>query len=281
MRIDVVADGLGFTEGPVCLSDGRVAITSISHGCVYIVDPQGGAERIPTGGGPNGLAVDDIDVLYVAQNGGIFSGSGAAPAGIQKIEGSSASYLVDDLDAPNDLVFGPDGRLWITDTRGEIDYASPDYGLPGKIWAYDITTGAIELLTDQGPVFLNGLAFNRAGDTLLVTATMSSRLLAYDVAPRGDASWTQPREVATFDNGWPDGMAVSARDEAWVALTAADRLDVVDPDGAIVGTIPLPPGSLPTNVCLNTRNPRGLYVTAAHGQSLLHITLDDVYPALV
>ena len=39
MHIDVIADGLGFTEGPVWLPDGRVALTSISHGCVYVVDP--------------------------------------------------------------------------------------------------------------------------------------------------------------------------------------------------------------------------------------------------
>ena len=37
------------------LPDDRVALTSISHGCVYIVDPAGGPlERIDTGGGPNG-----------------------------------------------------------------------------------------------------------------------------------------------------------------------------------------------------------------------------------
>ena len=42
MHVDVIADGLGFTEGPVWLPDGRVALTSISHGCVYIVDPTGG-----------------------------------------------------------------------------------------------------------------------------------------------------------------------------------------------------------------------------------------------
>src|SRR5262249_38160623 len=32
MTVEVVADGLGFTEGPAVLADGRVAVTSISHG---------------------------------------------------------------------------------------------------------------------------------------------------------------------------------------------------------------------------------------------------------
>jgi gluconolactonase len=59
MTIEVVADGLGFTEGPACLPDGRIAgVTSISHGCGYIIDPTGGPmDRVDIGGGPNGLAV--------------------------------------------------------------------------------------------------------------------------------------------------------------------------------------------------------------------------------
>jgi hypothetical protein len=58
MHIDVLATDLGFTEGPVWLPEGRIALTSISHGCLYVVDPAGGPmERIDTGGGPNGLVL--------------------------------------------------------------------------------------------------------------------------------------------------------------------------------------------------------------------------------
>ena len=41
MQVTTVADDLGFTEGPVALPDGRVALTSINHGCVYVVAPDG------------------------------------------------------------------------------------------------------------------------------------------------------------------------------------------------------------------------------------------------
>ena len=121
MHIDVIADGLGFTEGPVWLPDDRVALTSISHGCVYIVDPRDGAlERIDTGGGPNGLACSADGTLYVAQNGGAWGASGIAEPGVQVIAGSHVDYLVEGLGVPNDLTFGPDGRLWITDTRARV-----------------------------------------------------------------------------------------------------------------------------------------------------------------
>ena len=279
MHIDVIADGLGFTEGPVWLPDDRVALTSISHGCVYIVDPRDGAqERIDTGGGPNGLACSADGTLYVAQNGGAWGASGTAEPGVQVITGSHVDYLVEGLGAPNDLTFGPDGRLWITDTRAEFDVSTPDAGLPGHVYATDVDSGDTRLVIDDGPVFINGLGFDRDGSRLLVTATLSSQLLSYVISPDGAVG--APEIVHTFEDGWPDGMTVSAHGDYWVALTAADRIDVVDTWGRRVGEIGLPAGSLPTNVCIGGRRYDELFVTAAHSESLLRILFDGEVPPL-
>ena len=279
MHIDVIADGLGFTEGPVWLPDDRVALTSISHGCVYIVDPRDGAlERIDTGGGPNGLACSADGTLYVAQNGGAWGASGTAEPGVQVITGSHVDYLVEGLGVPNDLTFGPDGRLWITDTRAQFDVSSPDAGLPGHVYATDVDSGDTRVVIDDGPVFINGLGFDRDGSRLLVTATLSSQLLSYVIAP--DGAFSAPEIVHTFDDGWPDGMTVSAHGDYWVALTAADRIDVVDTWGRRVGEIGLPAGSLPTNVCIGGRRYDELFVTAAHSESLLRIRFDGEVPPL-
>jgi|HubBroStandDraft_3_1064219.scaffolds.fasta_scaffold01113_4 gluconolactonase len=279
MHIDVIADGLGFTEGPVWLPDDRVALTSISHGCVYIVDPRDGAlERIDTGGGPNGLACSADGTLYVAQNGGAWGASGTAEPGVQVITGSHVDYLVEGLGVPNDLTFGPDGRLWITDTRAQFDVSTPDAGLPGHVYATDVGSGDTRVVIDDGPVFINGLGFDRDGSRLLVTATLSSQLLSYVIAP--DGALSAPEIVHTFDDGWPDGMTVSAHGDYWVALTAADRIDVVDTWGRRVGEIGLPAGSLPTNVCIGGRRYDELFVTAAHSESLLRIRFDGEVPPL-
>lgn len=279
MHIDVIADGLGFTEGPVWLPDDRVALTSISHGCVYIVDPRDGAlERIDTGGGPNGLACSADGTLYVAQNGGAWGASGTAEPGVQVITGSHVDYLVEGLGAPNDLTFGPDGRLWITDTRAQFDVSTPDAGLPGHVYATDVDSGDTRLVIDDGPVFINGLGFDRDGSRLLVTATLSSQLLSYVISPDGAVG--APELVHTFDDGWPDGMTVSAHGDYFVALTAADRIDVVDTWGRRVGEIGLPAGSLPTNVCIGGRRYDELFVTAAHSESLLRILFAGEVPPL-
>jgi gluconolactonase len=275
MHIDVLADELGFTEGPVWLPDGRVALTSISHGCVYVVDPAGSpTERIATGGGPNGLTLGPDGGLYVAQNGGIFGASGSAQAGVQVIVDGRVDYFATGMEAPNDLVFGPDGRLWVTDTRAEPDFAALESAVGGWIWACRLDGSAPERVVEDGPVFVNGLAFTDSGRSLLVTATLSAQLLAYDMASAAAPSWASPRLLHKFDNGWPDGMVVSTSDEAWVALTAADRIDVIGAGGDRCAAIDLPAGSLPTNVCIGGPNLDELYVTAAHSQALLRLRFD-------
>jgi gluconolactonase len=113
---------------------------------------------------------------------------------------------------------------------------------------------------------------------LLVTATLSSQLLSYVISPDGAVG--APEIVHTFDDGWPDGMTVSAHGDYWVALTAADRIDVVDTWGRRVGEIGLPAGSLPTNVCIGGRRYDELFVTAAHSESLLRILFDGEVPPL-
>jgi gluconolactonase len=279
MSVDVVADGLGFTEGPVLLPDDRIAVTSISHGCVYVIDPAGAPiERIDTGGGPNGLAVDTEGVLYVAQNGGIFGASGRAEPGVQVIHDGRVEYLTTGLDAPNDLVLGPDGRLWVTDTRAEIDFFAPDPARRGWVWSIDPATGDGERILDDGPVFINGLGFTPAADELVVTTTSGAQLWAYSVATLGRELG---RVVHTFDNGWPDGLAVTPDGGIWVALTGGHRLDLVDANtGHSAGNVALPDGSLPTNVCLG-RTPETLFVTASFHQALLAVRVDaTAYSAL-
>jgi gluconolactonase len=270
--IEVLADGLGFTEGPALLPDGRIAVTSISRGCVYIVDSKGApVEKIVTGGGANGLAVAPDGTLYVAQNGGIFGASGTAEPGVQVIRDGRVEYLASGMDAPNDLVFGPDGRLWVTDTRAEIDFFNPNPDHQGWIWAVDTRTWAKELVLDNGPIFINGLGFSADAQHLMVTTTCGAQLWSYPVGTDGGLG--AGSVLHTFEGGWPDGMAVRPDGASWVALTGGHRIDLVDPAGQRIDSVALPEGALPTNVCLG-RTPDELFIAASYLQALIRVNIE-------
>ncbi|TJZ75959.1 long-chain fatty acid--CoA ligase [Rhodococcus oryzae] len=94
MNVTLLADGLGFTEGPICLPDNRMAVVSMSRGSVIVLDRGGSVEaEHRVGGGPNGLALGPDGGLYVAQNGGIWAAQSTAEPGVQVIRDGEVSYL--------------------------------------------------------------------------------------------------------------------------------------------------------------------------------------------
>jgi len=137
MEPRVVTTGVGLCEGPVWTQDGRLVVTSEDHGCLYEIGPGGPRLLAETGGGANGIAEDSDGALYVAQNGGQIGSDhllrGPAEPGIQRVYGNEVSYLARGLEAPNDICFGPDGRLYFTDPRaGEPGEPAAGKGLRGR-----------------------------------------------------------------------------------------------------------------------------------------------------
>jgi len=274
MRVQTLASGLGFTEGPVCLPDGRIALVSMSRGTVLVLDHDGavvGEHR--TGGGPNGLAAGADGTLYVAQNGGIWAASGRAEPGVQVIRDGAVEYVVTGMGAPNDLMFGPDGRLWVTDSRAEVDIASPEGAPPGRVWAVDVATGTAEMLL-EGPVFLNGIGFGPRADRLYLTATADAGVYSYDLTTvDGRTAVGAQNLVHRVRAGFPDGLTVDGTGNLRVATTAGDRIDVLTGSGRIVATHALPPGSMPTNVCAGPE-PGQYIVTASGTEAVLRLAAE-------
>lgn len=246
-----LADGIDFGEGPVVTPDGDIFATSIDHGCVYRIDADGANLFAKTGGGANGAALDGEGNLFIAQNGGRWAGEGPrwAPSsvgGIQRIgPDGTVRWVTREPIAPNDLCFGPDGLLYVTDpTRAP---RTPKRPVDGRIWRVDPRSGDTELLLSV-PWFTNGIAFG-PDDRLYVAATHTAKIYAFDVTADGI---DDGQELLHLHRGGPDGMAF---DEHGNLVIAA--ISLIDGPGTIqtwsrTGTLlsTFEPGSAPmyTNV---------------------------------
>jgi gluconolactonase len=209
--------------------------------------------------------------LYVAQNGGIFEASKrsetSAKPGIQLIEGGRISYLADEgLGAPNDLCFGPDGRLYFTDPRG---WARPNDVQPGRVFA--MTPGGRPELLAEGPAFTNGIAFGPDPSYLYVAVTFEQRVLRYRLR---DGKLDEPEEFGKLDPGMPDGMCFDADGRLYVAATVAEEVQVFDTTGACVDRLKCGENSMITNCCFGGADSKTLFVTDARRERVLAFDLD-------
>lgn len=277
-----LVDGLGFPEGPVWLGPERVALTEIRNQCVSLWD-HGTLSRIAaTGGGPNGATLGPDGALYVANNGGVSLGHDGGwlapdpiPGRIQRVtlDGDIREVATDlpgvPPNRPNDLCFGPDGRLYYSDPH---DWEHlPKQGV-GRV-ARTTLDGSVELLVEM-PLFPNGIAFG-PDDRLYVAQSMTQQILVLEPSPGATA-----RTHCTLPHGYPDGFCFDADGRIYAAGSLGDVVVIFEPDGRVREVIEMGQGSEPTNCCLGDDR---LYVTLA-GTGTLE-TLDvrasalELYPA--
>lgn len=261
----IVATEVGFCEGPVWTQDGRLVFTSLDQGRLYQLRSEDLSVLVETGGGPNGLTEGGDGALYVAQNGGVFgageSSSTLREAGIQRVRGDRADYLARGLDAPNDLCFGPDGRLYFTDPRGAV--SAGDRG-PGRIYA--LAGGSEPQLLAEGPAYTNGIAFGPDPAELYVAETLRQRVLLYRV---DGGILGEPAEFCRTDPGFPDGMCFDEQGRLYVAATLAHEVQVFDRRGSRVESLPCGDESMPTNCCFGGPDGKTLFVTESRGGRVL------------
>ena len=267
----LLADGVGFVEGPVAQPDGSLAVTSITHACAYILSPTGDRTRVETGGGPNGMAAGPEGSLLVAQNGGLFGGAAGTAPGIQRIRGDEVDHLVvlEEGAAPNDLCFGPDGWLYFTDTHG--DWAGVGPAPIGRLYACRADGSDLTMLF-EGFRFMNGLAFDLAGESLYVVETARPRIWRFPWIP--GPSVGEPEEFCRLADGNPDGIALDTSGSLWVAATMDGSVQVFDRNGVRTARHPIGEGSMPSNCCFGLSDPSVLYVTAAGTEQVLALQTD-------
>ena len=212
-----------------------------------MLGPAGPQTLAVTGGGPNGATEGPGGVLYVAQNGG------RRPArkwpyiagGVQAVgPGSRVNWVTTDPVSPNDLCFGPDGMLYITDpTRSQ---ARDD----GRIWRCDPDSGEAELLASVR-YYPNGIGFGLDDDALYVASTGQSVIIRYPVSGGGLG---KPEIFARTGHGMPDGFAFDSSGNLTVAAVGregAGEIQTYDRSGRLIDAFRPSASAKLTNVALS------------------------------
>jgi len=251
----LLASGLGFPEGPTILGDGRVVLCDGNTGELLVYDNGAVSPYARTGGSPWGTVPGSDGAIYVTQGGNVpGSGDVSAVSGIQRVNPDGTVELLCSqvagyqLYGPNDLAFGPDGRLYFTESGSEQDFRF-DVRSPGRLFAVDGSGGG-EMLMELPGVYPNGIAFD-ARQRLYWTESMAHR-----VRRLGDSG--EPETFCQLSDGHvPDGMAFAADGRLFVATTVSGGVTVISPDGEVLTEIRL--GEHATNCIFDGSV---LYVTA-------------------
>ena len=254
MQSTLLASGLGFPEGPAILGDGRIVLCDGNTGELLAYENGTISTYAHTGGSPWGTVLGSDGAIYVTQGGNVpGSGDFSAVSGIQRVNRDGTVELLFSevagyqLYGPNDLAFGPDGRLYFTESGSEQDFRF-DVHAPGRLFAAG-GSGAGQMLLELPDVYPNGIAFD-AGQRLYWTESMAHRVRRLENG-----------EPVTFcqlsDDHVPDGMAFAADGRLFVATTISQGVTVISPEGAVLEEITL--GEHATNCIFDGP---ALYVTA-------------------
>ena len=240
--IETLVEGLGHPEGPDILPDGRIVMVETYTSKIVAWSPERGLHDYALcGGGPNACMLGS-DALYITQNGGtvgpwradvmsVPSIQKAWPDGRVEIIATEVDGIT--LQAPNDLTFGPDGRLYFTDPA---DYLPNDRGT-GRVFALN-PDGTGVLLEEVPNAYPNGIVAEPDGSIVWVES--------YDRCVYRKRPGTPSVKIRQLPEGHvPDGLKIDERGNLWVTTFMSGGVDVIAADGSPIDF--LQTGGVPLN----------------------------------
>ena len=178
------------------------------------------------------------------------------------------------LNAPNDVVVGPDGAVWFTD---------PGYGImndyEGRAATAELPTALYRVDPDGGDPALvlddldrpNGLCFSPDGSRLYVVDSGRTRSLhVYEVRGGRVAAG---RPFADMAPGTSDGIRCDVHGNVWATAGGGgdgyDGVHVFDPGGSLIGQIVLPEAC--ANLCFGGPTRNRLFMAASQSIYAVHL----------
>jgi gluconolactonase len=255
-KVEKIASGMRWCEGPVWFGDGRYLLWSdIPSNRIMRWDEETGAVSVfrKPSNNANGNTRDRQGRLLTCEH---------DTRRVTRTEYDGSITVIADrydgkpLNSPNDIVCKSDGSIWFTDPPfGVLGYyeghmAKPE--LPTNVYRWDPKSGKLAVAT--GDVNRpNGLAFSPDESRLyIIEAGANPRVVrVYDVVD-GGTRLSNGRVFLTAEaNGTPDGFRVDVDGNLWMGWgmgsDALDGVNVFNNQAKLIGRIDLPERS--ANLC--------------------------------
>ena len=277
--MQIVAEGLAFPEGPVAMADGSIIVVELAGGRITRCW-NGQTELISyIGGGPNGAAIGPDGALYVCNNGGLDlsrfqHAQGPGHEGrIERVDLSTGRFerVYDScedapLQAPNDIVFDRDGRMWFTDLGKSHEGIRTSSGLFSAL-----PDGSDIVAINRHAVSYNGVGLSPDGAHIYVADTHQARLWRYE----RKAEAQKPEWVATAPGpvGF-DSLAVTATGNICVATLYEGGISTIAPDGG-VRKFDISGERYVTNIAFGGGDMRDAYITLSTSGRLVRLRWDE------
>jgi gluconolactonase len=212
---------LDHPEGLAIHRDGSVWCGG-ERGQVYRIEADGSSmEQIATSGGfSQGMAFDKGDNLFVCDT---------KQGAVMRLDARSGAYekFADGaggrgINICNDLAFGPDGSLYVSDSNA--------FKEPGPGIFRFASDGTGELWYDEPADFTNGLAVSPEGRHVYVAETFGNTV--FRVPINGDGSAGGREDVASLPGALPDGLAFDTEGNLYVACYEPSQVFRISPDAS-------------------------------------------------
>jgi gluconolactonase len=258
VKLETMATGFGFTEGPVWDPAGFLWISDESKNQIAKVYEDGHVEGMVS-------LVDPDGSTYSRDHRLLSTASGLRAIIRLSADGKSFDTVVDHyqgkkLNTPNDIVIGPDRAIYFTDPIIDMtDEQKKDQELPPSVYRLG-PDNMLTLLTDElkAP---NGLAFSPNGKYLYIDDDDKKNVRRYSFrngAISGGMDFGDMKDAV--NRGVPDGMKLDRKGHLFVS--GPNGIWVWNSKGEHIGTVQMPHGM--ANLTWGGPNYSKLYITAGN-----------------
>ena len=254
-KLEKVADGFSFTEGPTADKIGNIYFTDQPNNKILVWNEKSGLSTfMEPCGRSNGMAFDSKGNLWTCADD---KGELWMITPTKKVEIISTAFNGHRYNGPNDVWIAPNGGLYFSDPFFVRNYWEHKTMTQDKQCVYYLKPDhktVVRIVDDL--LQPNGVIGTPDGKTLFIADMQGRKTYSYTINPDGSLS-----DKKLFCEMGSDGLTIDSDGNLYLV---GRGVTVFDKTGKKIGNIPVPEGWT-ANVCFGGKDFKSLFITASKG----------------